>query len=189
MGADEINNVLSGQVPNPGTLALPSTPQVISSRNMTEMTTADAVRAVMGISESELPDDLLLQEVFSRNTERALKKISSDLVTNWETLKVSTDPKDLGLVDIVRDYCTYKIAVHVGQSIDLIAARTLTDSKATFQRFEVDLTQLIENLKSELGLITKELQEELQLEVPTYASIPLMGSGAPTYDPVTNEGA
>ena len=189
MSAAKINAALAAALPSPGGLSLTTEPLVISGRKMKEMTTADSVRAVMGISESELPDDVLRQTIYASTVERALTKLTPDVVTNWAKLLTSVDPKDQDLVELVKDYCTFKVAVQACQSIDLVAARTLTDSKATFQRFEVDLSELTANLQANLASLESELKGVLGIVVERVARIPLIGEGKPLFDPVTNEGA
>lgn len=63
MSAAKINAALAAALPSPRGLSLTTEPLVISGRKMKGMTTADSVRAVMGISESELPDDVLRQTI------------------------------------------------------------------------------------------------------------------------------
>ena len=70
-----------------------------------------------------------------------------------------------------------------------MVARTLTDSKATFQRFEVDLSELTANLQANLASLESELKGVLGIVVERVARIPLIGDGKPLFDPVTNEGA
>ena len=132
MSAAEINAALAAALPSPGGLSLTTEPLVISGRKMKEMTTADSVRAVMGISESELPDDVLRQTIYASTVERALTKLAPDVVTNWATLLTSVDPKDQDLVELVKDYCTFKVAVQACQSIDLVATCSLNTAISDF---------------------------------------------------------
>ena len=93
MSAAKINAALAAALPSPGGLSLTTEPLVISGRKMKEMTTADSVRAVMGISESELSDDVLRQTIYASTVERALTKLTPDVVTNWATLLTSVTRK------------------------------------------------------------------------------------------------
>lgn len=183
-----LNTLLSSQVPDPSTLYQSSVPLSISSENMADLTTADAVRAAIGISESELPDSVLSQPFYARGVEKALRKIDSEIVNNWANLLESDDENDRMVVGIVNDYAMYKIAVHACQSIELLAARTMTDSKATFQRFEVDLSALITRLEGMLAQVEDELLSELGYAATTYTTYGIFAEAKPMFDPVTGEG-
>ena len=183
-----LNALLASQVPDPEELYQTVEPLTIASASMKKLTTADAVRAAIGISESELPDSVLGQSFYARGVERALQKIDPTLVTRWPTLIDSTDPADLNLVGIVQDFAMYKVAGHACQSIELLAARTMTDSKATFQRFEVDLETLLSRLEGLLAQVEDELLEDLGLDGTTYTPLSIFVEAKPTFDPVTGEG-
>ena len=64
-------------------------------------------------------------------------------------------------------------------------ARTLTDSKASFQRFDTDLQKVITSIRARFALTEAELQSLLDGIYVDAARLSLISSGRPTYDPVT----
>lgn len=155
-----------------------------------ELTSADEVRALFGLSEAEIPDEMLGQQVFQTEIGLRLNQIAVQAASNWETLKESTEPNDIKLVHLCKTWTAYAFADKVCDILPLVAARTLTDSKASFQRFDGDLDRVIANLRRRFAVIEEDLRKALDEAYQPQMSLPtLMGTGKPKYDPVTGEGS
>lgn len=146
------------------------------------LTSADEVRSVFGLSEAELPSDMLLQRVYARETSAALLSVSPNLKVLWADPTKAAPELRLA----VESFALYFIASRVCEVLPLVVARTLSDSKATFQRFDTDLNGVIANVKKRFALAQSELkqaaggirQTELEIRVG-FAAV------KPSYDPVT----
>ena len=148
-----------------------------------EVTSTDEVRSVLGLSDSELPDEVITQRVYKMEVLTALTLVDSRLVDECDQ-RLLAKPS---LKDTLGIFALYCIANRLCDALPLIAARTLSDNKATFQRFDIDIQSVAESIRQRYATSTKALQEALadsvetkEVRVPT-----LFGSGSPNYDRVT----
>lgn len=156
-------------------------PKVIRFQPYGELPTDD-IRALFGLSDAELPDDMLMQRVYTREVEAALLTIEPTLLDTWVD-RVAAKPQ---LRTLVEDFQLYCLADKLCDVLPLIAARSISDSKATFQRFDVDLQMVIAKIRQRYALALKNLVEALEDAKATEIRMPaLFGSGKPSYDPVT----
>ena len=148
------------------------------------LTTAEEVRSLFGLSDAEIPDEMLVQPVYSFEVGSKLSKILGDKVVEWPRISASPDAKDQRLTASVKRWAAYAFADKVCDVLPLVTARTMTDSKASFQRFDTDLQTVILSIRTRFGLAEKDLMDELEaLSIPMKRP-PIMGSGRPAYDPV-----
>ena len=142
----------------------------------------DDIRALFGLSDAELPDEMLMQRVYVREVEAALLTLEPTIVETWAG-RVAAKPR---LKLLVEDFQLYCLADKLCDVLPLIAARSVSDSKATFQRFDIDLQTVVAKIHQRYALALKNLVETLDetrsVEIPMPA---LFGSGKPKYDPVT----
>lgn len=174
------------QIPDPELIFASSIEDVyISIEPFNNLVTTAEIRAVFGLSEVELPDSMLTQRVYTRELKKSFFTLEPRLKTEWVSL-VSQNP---ALQDLVETYALYFIATKICDSLHLIVARTLTDSKATFQRFDSDLQSIIDNMYNRFALAKVELAAAIPEAVTTSTiRVPtLFGSGTPDYDPITGE--
>ena len=146
------------------------------------LTTVDEVRSVFGLSDAELPDDMLTQRVYTRKVASMLNQVDARIGSEWEALKLAHPT----LQESVETFALYCVADQICDVLPLVAARTLSDSKATFQRFDMDLQQVIASIRQRFAMSAQALQAVLAATEQTPMKAPvLFGSGRPTYDPVT----
>lgn len=150
-----------------------------------DLTTTEEVRSLFGLSPAEIPDEMLAQPVYGREISLKLMKLSPRLATNWSTLIASSDPRDVQVVSLVKSWVAYAFADRICDVLPLVVARTLTDSKASFQRFDTDLQKVITSIRARFALTEAELQSLLDGIYVDATRLSLISSGRPTYDPVT----
>lgn len=139
------------------------------------LTTTDEVRAIFGLSSAELSDDMLMQPVYISEVKETLLRIRPELFSNWGTLQNER------LLEMVKRVALYSICNLIGETLPLIAARVLTDSKASIQRFNSDLSSIAETIRNRLNQAIRALkQSKASNQLPRF-----MGAGQPSYDPVT----
>lgn len=144
------------------------------------LTTADEVRAVFGLSEAELPTDMLTQSLYAKEVSAGLSAIEPEMQTLW-----SERQADAGFVGTVGTFALYCVANKICDVLPLIVARTLTDSKSTFQRFDIDLQAVISGIRSRYAQAIQALKDAIAKTQTKKLVLPaLFGSGKPVYDPV-----
>ena len=150
-----------------------------------KLTTAEEVRSLLGLSPAEIPDEMLVQEVYGREISFKLNRLSPRLASDWETISASSADKDKKVVQTVKSWAAYAFADKVCDVLPLVVARTLTDSKASFQRFDTDLQTVITNIRSRFSWVEAELKNLLDGIYVNVSRVSIISSGRPTYDPVT----
>lgn len=140
------------------------------------VTTTDEVRAVFGLSPAELSDEMLTQPIYTGEIKELLLRIRPELFTRWDSLQNER------LLELVKRVALYSICSSVSDVLPLVAARTLTDSKASFQRYNTDLNTMINTIRNRLNQAIRALQDtKKSTRVPRFLS-----SARPSYDPVTD---
>ena len=98
--------------------------------------TATDVRAVLGVSITEIPDATLALTMFDNLVSLELEDISTDLAANYATVNaiVSKTAADTRFLKVVTLYTTYLYAKLCLQQLPLFAVQSLTDGRASFTR-------------------------------------------------------
>lgn len=154
------------------------------------MASAEEVRATFGLSDAELPDEMLTQSIYTADLSARLTGLVKDAASRWEEIRTQSDSKDARIWSAARTWTVYAVADKVCDVLPLVVARTLTDSKATFQRFDFDLSTVTSNIRKRFALAEADLLAALDEAKPLTTGAPsFMGDARPRYDPVTGEGA
>lgn len=98
----------------------------------------DEVRAVLGVTTSELKDDVLNLPVYEMGLRRELIRVSPSLPAAFSTVNSIVDPKtetQQAFYDATRLFAVYATAKQAGASVALAAPKGLTDDKSGFDRF------------------------------------------------------
>lgn len=170
-------------VPDPAEIFANAIVQVpISLPAYGQMTTTGDIRAVFGLSDAELPDEMLTSQVYLSPVALALATMDSGLAANWEQRKLANP----NLALLVGNFVIYHIANSLCDVLPVIVARTMTDSKASFQRFDTDMKEVIAAIRKRFAVATQSLLDALVVDRQQQIRTPvLFGSGKPTYDRVT----
>lgn len=156
---------------------------VIAIQPFGELTTTDEIRAVFGLSDAELPDEMLTQRTYVRAVVADLQNLDGRLITDWAGLSSG----NAGLQVMVENYALYCIADQICDVLPLIAARTISDSKATFQRFDMDLQQVTGNIRQRFAMASQAIVSALS-DTPQETTVwNLFRSASPDSDPVTGD--
>ena len=163
-------------LPNPESVfASVLAPENIELQPFGVLTTTDEIRAVFGLSSAELPNDMLTEPIYVSEVKELILRVRKELLTDWDSLKNDR------LLELVKRLALYCICDALSDVLPLIAAKTLTDSKSSFQRYSVDLDQVVQKIKVRLNKAINALKNTQKTRaVPT-----LIGNGSPNYDPVT----
>lgn len=154
-----------------------------------KLTNTAEVRAVFGLSEAELPDELLTRKVYIHELDSVISSLVPALVGRWATLVVSLEPKDIMVVNATKHLSTYAVAQKICDILPILTARSLTDSKASFQRFDLDLDSVIDSVDKSFAKAKANLLGSLEEEAGVKVVTSLFFMGArPSFDPITGEG-
>lgn len=103
---------------------------------ITTYTTYEEVRAVLGVSSTELTDATLALSIYDTGATLALEDIHENLPTDFATVSalLSKTAQEKRFVDLVKLYVPYQIAKQLLVSLPLFSVQRLTDGRAEFQR-------------------------------------------------------
>ena len=142
-----------------------------------------AIRAAIGVTGKELPDNLFTDQQLELQVKTSLYKLFPTYDTLYTTGVSSEAEADEAYVsDLLTLYCTYYGAV---RSIEMIMAmrQKITDGKQAVERFAIDWVALLEVMKARLAEIVDALDDVLNTSDGGTA---YFGKAVPDYDPVAN---
>ena len=156
--------------------------------------TATDVRAVLGVSITEIPDSVLALTMFDNLVSLELEDISLTLATDYTTVNaiVSKTAADLRFLKVVTLYTTYLYANLCLEQLPLFAVQTLTDGRASFTRqsdpyesVKVGIAGMLSSLKVRLLSAYAALYPATTLPVTAATFTSTLSTGL-AIDPVTN---
>lgn len=103
---------------------------------LTDYTTYAEVRAVLGVSTTELPDSILALSIYAMQATLALEDVYVDIPTDYATISAlpsKTVPQQR-FVDLVKLYVPYRVAKELLTSLPMFSVKQLSDGRAEFQR-------------------------------------------------------
>ena len=149
-------------------------------------TTTDEVRAVLGLTDKELKDKMILDA----GTLDALALALLDHFPDHDALVqrvagTGATPDDDRLWLLLKGYCRYEAACHLLPQFQMIVVKKITDGDVEMLRFGPDdLAQFVANIRSRRDEYLRGLDPEFFATTAFYG----FGVSVPAYDPVTNEG-
>lgn len=103
-------------------------------------TTPAEIRAVLGVSTTELPDAVINLPMYETNLDLALEDVATTLQALYlaavAVLPADRTANETKLVKLVSLYSAYVIARDMLTSLSQFAVSRLTDGKAEFQRYD-----------------------------------------------------
>lgn len=163
---------------------------------LTDYTTYAEVRAVLGVSTTELPDTVLAQPQHAIMLTLDLEDINTGIPALYTTVsalpEVSRSADQQRFYDLARLTAAYAIARNLLTSLPLFSVSRLTDGRAEFERqkdiFE-DVRKAVNAMYDKLRLKLSAIFVVLTPSQPVYASVTQVFTAATglATDPVTNE--
>ena len=154
----------------------------------------DNIRSVLGIDDIELLEDTVIEsEVYELRLEESLADIHTELLSDFNTLKVLASPTtdEAAVVRGVKLYSVYAIADMLCDSLPIFSPRTIGDGKAFKTRYSNDpYKATMERIK----VAADSYKSKMIAAYNTYkgtsivtGSIPVpIGNAVPDIDIVTN---
>lgn len=161
---------------------------------LTDYTTYDEVRAVLGVTDEELEDATLDLDVYSHNLLAELEDVSLDLPAAYTTAsaldEASRSPAQQRFFSATRLFSVYAVAVQLAGSLPLFSPKTITDGKAGYARYaDSPYKQTIEECKAQyLRARTRLISAFQTLEDGAATNVglrPFLSVSSPSSDPVT----
>lgn len=160
---------------------------------LSEFTTTDEVRAVLGVAESELPDTVIELPLYARTLEFDLADLSSTITADYRALPdidTRTSEQEL-FFNCLQVFSAYAVARSLVTNAAMFAPKVITDSKTTLQR-ENPYEKAAEAVQAGFLLMRSRLLAAYAVLAPTAAVAststftPMLGVGIAA-DPVTGE--
>ncbi len=148
-------------------------------------TNSDRVRAVLGLSDVELPDSVLENLDCYERLELDLEDVYEDHVALKATIDTGTPTTDeLRTWKILVLYSSYRVATFCLPQLQLIVDKRRSDGDFEGDRFGTNLDKLSHDISAEAD----KLKALIDPDLVTFSVSPL-SAVTPGYDPVTNEGS
>jgi len=106
---------------------------------VTDYTTYEDVRALLGVSSTELPDDVLSLQVYDIGLTGELYDISPTCASSYVTVSnkqpSARTTAEQWFYDSVRIFAAYAVAKQLTSSLPMFGPKDISDGKATVSRF------------------------------------------------------
>lgn len=160
--------------------------------SIVDYTTYADVRAALGVSAKELPDETIALDLYSSNLELELYDLDSTAQASYNTLVTKTTPSaaESRFVAAAKFFAIYCVARHLTTTMPIFAPRQISDGKASVVRFDNLYRDTIASVNQMYDLSRNRLTDALGAigtTVATKVSLNYLGVVTPDYDPVTNE--
>lgn len=160
---------------------------------LSDYTTADEVRAALGVSSNEISDEVLGLPMYEDNLVLALEDQGSSLIEDLQTVQgISSGLSRTqdSFLRAARLFCTYTVAHHLTTVLPLFSPQSVTDGKAGFNRFAVNpYRDIADRVEDMLGSYTTRLRESYaalnSTSAKAFTRVTLMAVSSPSSDPVT----
>lgn len=160
---------------------------------LTDYTTCDQIRAILGVSEDELSDATIALEVYLSGLSEDLLDISDSLEADYLIVNalVVRIAKEQRLWRTARSFATFSLAKRLGTGLPMFGPKDITDGKASVNRFsDSPYRTTLKNIEEEYGLAKQRLIDAYtaySASVNTVAPRVYAQVSSPTFDPITGE--
>jgi len=162
---------------------------------ITEYTTYSSVRTVLGLTERQLKDEVLADEVYSFSLVADLRSVGesvlagSDIIQDYQELIDGTEaltPQASTFMGALRAFSAYSVANQTLPALAEISPYFLSDSKASYRKHQQDTAKRInESFLRFRSLLQEAYAGYLGVAAPESPRISLLGVSSPSFDPVT----
>ncbi|OFV49702.1 MULTISPECIES: hypothetical protein [Oligella] len=162
---------------------------------LTDYTTHEDIRAVLGVEEDEINNSTIELDVFITGLESDLHELNPTLDSTFKVIK-SKQPEDVTplerrVVNLTKAFATYSVAKQLANALPMFAPRIISDGKSSLTRFSGEpFKEVIEGIDSQYKLARSRLLavlDELQSESKIISTRSILFVSSPSYDPVTGE--
>lgn len=127
---------------------------------LTDYTSYDEVRAVLGVSDEELENATIALPIYDAQLQMQFEDMHPDLVALWEAAKIA-DPQTSAqkrLARILPVFASYAVASNLLMSLSMFAPKKITDGRAEVER----VTDPYKHLRAELPIAFQGIKNRLE---------------------------
>jgi len=128
---------------------------------LTEFTTPDSIRSVLGVSAKELEDTTLLQKRYETMLIEDVLALHAQMLEDFRTtfaLPTKTDDEQRFL-DLFEAFAAHQVAKQCLGSIEMFAPRRITDGKSELERSTDPYKRLRDDVAAVLNILRIRLRE------------------------------
>ena len=157
---------------------------------LTDYTTYNDIRASLGVSDEDIDDTTLALTLYADALQTELEEINIDLPATFVTVKAVGSPTDVQkrFLQASRLFATYAVARQLTGALSLFAAKQVSDSKATVERFADPYRDTIKSVNASFDKARTRLATALATmsssTAVTTAQV-YLSVASPSVDPVT----
>lgn len=129
------------------------------SSNLTDYTSYDEIRAVLGVSDEELEDGTLALPLYLTMLLMEFDDIEPTLDVQYTNIKAlpSRTTQEQKLLDVVSVFSAYAIAQHLLTSLPLFAPKRITDGRAEMDRIADPFESVREEVRNTYRILRARL--------------------------------
>lgn len=159
---------------------------------LTPYCTNDEVRAALGVTVSEIGDQVLDLPIYEMGLRRELNRISTSLPAAFSSVNAVAGPTQTQqtLLDSIKLFAIYAVARQAGSALAMAAPKSLNDDKSGFSR---DSNSPYKDVLDRVEILFQQARQDL---VTAYAETsgatstvlalpPGLAASTRSYDPVT----
>ncbi len=151
-----------------------------------DFTDTNRIRGALGFTKRDLSDEQIIEMNPFIELEIALYVWFPDYETEYDTWFNNGTPTagNRHLINLLKSYCTYYGAYLVCSGLEMLAQRTITDSKMTMARYSnVDLAEIRDRMLGRAENAKELIADGMSISLTT--STPnLFSATSPDFDPV-----
>jgi len=151
-----------------------------------DFTDTDRIRGALGFTDRDITDEQIVRSDHTIELEIELYKWFPDYSSEYDTWYNNGSPTDGNkhLINLLKSYCTYYSAYLVCNGLEMLAQRSITDSKMTASRYSnVKLELIRERMLGRADSAKELIADGMDLSIAS-TSPTLFSVASPTYDPV-----
>lgn len=157
---------------------------------ITEFTTYDDVRAAIGVSSDDIADETLALDLYAEYLDVELEEVADGVSAMYATCRSADTPSDdqTAFLKATRLFAVFAVAKQLTASLPLFAAKQVSDSKATVQRFDNPYRDTIKNVGDQYSRMKTRLLRAFQglsASSSTSTAKVYFAVVAPSTDPIT----
>lgn len=160
---------------------------------LTDYSTPDTVRALLGISDLEVEDSQLMLPIYVLTVESGLDNLSTSVLPMYSTVSaIAPDSRTLTqkrFFNTVQLYAATLVAIELLPTLPMAAPRKIGDEKAVVERVNDPYKLLVENLAASLGVLGTRITGALAVLDTSFSATRVarrfVSNVALGFDPVT----
>lgn len=146
-------------------------------------TSTDAIRAVVGVTETEVPDAMITDQHLEMQLKTSLYGwLPTYAAIYTDGTGATPTAEQEYMKDLLVSYCMFFGGVRIVEMI-LALRESVGDGKSQVTRFDLNFGELLSTLKGRMSEAQEALKEVLN---PSSGGTSYFGAATPDYDPVSN---